>query len=350
MPDNPDMSAFGVKQTIRERDQGVEDLPTLEDVVEEQEQEIAETPVEEPVVDVEQTETGAFIQPDESEPEEEEAEEEEEGDEYDAMVRRAVQRSYDNDSPAEPEADETDVVDYARRLGAIEAEATAKIEAAEAKLRAYEEARATPETEEAPEDEALDLSDPRMVQAFQEAAGDPEKLAKLVGAVVTYEAQRLTKAEVGPLKAQVDNITVTREASQAKAQLGAEVSAGLQAAYQMGGIEAALVKEYAENQDNSLIVQYLNANPDTPKTQQGILSSVMTIARAVQRENDAKPDAQDEKPKPKLVSGNRQTSASQRGTDTIKRQKPKVSDGNDEVRANIRGAKPQSKKLKFMND
>jgi hypothetical protein len=350
MPDNPDMSAFGIKQTIRERDAGAEDLPTLEDVVEEKEQELQQPTVEEPVVEVEESETGAFIQPDDSEPVEEETEEEEEeGDEYDAMVRRAVQRSYENDTPKEPEQ-ETDVVDYARRLGAIEAEATAKIEAAEAKLRAYEEARATPETEEAPEDEALDLSDPRMVQAFQEAAGDPEKLAKLVGAVVTYEAQRLTKAEVGPLKAQVENITATREASQAKAQLGAEVSAGLQAAYQMGGIEAALVKEYAENQDNSLIVQYLNANPDTPKTQQGILSSVMTIARAVQRENDAKPEAQDDKPKPKLVSGNRQTSASQRGTETIKRQKPKVGDGNEAVRAAIKGARPQSKKLKFMND
>ena len=353
MPDSPDMSAFGIQNTIRQRDEGAEELPTLDEVVEENlaAEEGEPAPVQE-TEEPEDTNLGTFIEPPAAAPDEPDTDEGEE-DPYAAMVERARQNAAGLEEPVVEETDDTtDAINYARRLGAIEADATAKIDAANARLQAYEEAKAAPaEPEVAPEDQALDLSDPRMVKAFQEAAGDPEAMAKLVGAVVSHEAKRLTKAEVAPLQTQVDNITATAEVNQGRADLGATVSAGLQAAYSMGGIEAALVKEYADNQDDSMIVAYLRSNPDTPQTQQGILSAVMTIARAVQRENDAAANSPaEDKPTPKLVAGTRVTSASQRGSQTLKKQRSKSSDGDAEVRDNIRGAKPQSKRLKFMNN
>ena len=340
-----DLAALGFKgPTNVERDAGVEDLDPQEsasEILQDQGEEEA------PVVD---STPGAFIADTAAEEEEDALEADEpEGDEYDQLVARAVSNARKTEEVEDTSAPQAEAFNYAAKLGALEATAQAKIDAVDAKLKEYE-SRETVVEDTDPEDAALDLSDPRMIKAFQDASDDPAAMAKLVGAVVAHEAQRLSKEQVGPLQAQVESMVESTKSTTEQQELGAAVSAGLQAAFQMGGIEAAIVREYAENEDSSLLVQYLRANVDTPKTQQGIMSAVMTIARAVQRENDLASDSQDEeKPTPKLVGKRGGTVASQRGTQSLKKHRSKPKDGDEELRQSIINARPQSKKLKFMN-
>ena len=127
----------------------------------------------------------------------------------------------------------------------------------------------------------------------------------------------------------------------------AKLQRGLQAAYQLGGLEAAIVMEAEEKGQGSLLYQYLELNPHLVDDPKGIVTAALAVARAVEKA-DAQLDHQpgDKKKGPAPLSTRRQTTSSKRGRKLTT--PTEEVDPAEQMRNEIVGSVRPSQALEFM--
>jgi hypothetical protein len=228
---------------------------------------------------------------------------------------------------------------YARQSG--------RLEALEEQIRDRQPAPADAEPAVV-EDEGPDYSDPRVQAALAEALSDPERVGPTLQILVQAEAERLVNKQVGPIAEQLGEYKARAEETEKRSEANAQLSAGLSAAYEMGGIEAALVLQAQKHGPDSILVKYLQQNPVLATSADGIVAATMAVARVVQRQegfSDSLPSEAPTTATPSLTSG-RPTTAAGRGQ---KLNKPKEEKSEEEtMRDMIRDSRRQSFKLDFM--
>lgn len=265
--------------------------------------------------------------------------EEEELDEYDAILQRVRRRS------AQPVEEEEEDPHLQARL----AYQQGRLEALEEQIRqrtAERPAEPEPEAKPRPRGSGIDYRDPAIRAALQEAISDPEKLGPTIAILARKEAEALVANEVGEVKENLAKIREQEEQTQQRQQASAGITAGLQAAYSMGGLEAAIVKEAWQNQQDSMLFQYLaNGNANLATTPQGIMTAVLAVARAVERA-DANSASEPGREAPAPVSSKkRSTKASSRGRNL---RQPKKADPEMDEKSRIVGAKTYRSAIPFL--
>jgi len=202
--------------------------------------------------------------------------------------------------------------------------------------------------EEAVEDEGgIDYSDPAVQAALAQGFSDPKTIGTTMKALVTLEAKSLIRKELGGITEQVQNIKAGSDEEAGRQELSAQLATGLQAAYNMGGLEAAIVREANEKREGSMLYQYLEINPELAQSPQGIVTATLAVSRAVQRADEqleaGKPD---EKKGPAPLTTRRQTRATKRGQKLI----TPTAEGTaeDSAKADILGAGRPSQAVEFM--
>lgn len=319
-----DLRAFGLpfEEGIVERDETVEEEGVVveEGVVEEEAAE-REAPTKTPIEPVEEAE-----------------EEEEAGDEFDGMLSR-VRGEYETPPP---DADDENTA-LKQRLAALEGQ-----------LRTYQPQAQPPPvvTPPAPEAEVegsgIDYTDPAVQQAIAQGLSDPKTAGSTLQALVSLEAKSLISKELGTVKEQVQKIQETTTEDSVRSELSAQLATGLQQAYNMGGLEAAVVREAEQKREGSMLYQYLAMYPDLATTPQGIITGVLAVSRAVQRadeELEAKSPTEKKKG-PAPLTARRQTRSTKRGQKLIT---PKAEGTQeDAVKAEILGANRPSQAIEFM--
>lgn len=342
MVDEPkgDISVFGTTQQVHESDSSLDKIEqdqhagTPQDVPDEGDGWGGDTPVEPyqagpPELDISAQE----------EAEADGDDEEVEGDEYDQKLAKF------REPPKEPEDEVTDS-QMAERL----AYQQGKLEALEQQIRDRAATPAVPE-EEAPKPKGagINYQDPAIQAALADAIEDPAKLGPTIAVLARKEAEALIQSEVGEVKENLERAQATEADRQERDKVNAGITAGLQAAYKMGGLEAAIVKEAHELQDDSLLFQYIgNGNQSLATTPQGIMTAVLAVARAVERADAESPgDEQKTDGAPAPVSSKKRSSrASKRGQE-LRKPKQKTTPEEDE-KSRIVGTKPQISNIPFM--
>lgn len=337
MPEEPkgDISIFGAQQQVHESDSSLDAI--------EQEQHGGTAQDEQQWDDPQPYQAGP---PEmdismEDEAEAEDGEDEEEGvDEYAQALRRF--RGGETEPTPDPDDDQ-----IAQRL----AYQQGRLEALEEQIRQRAATPAQPEVEpepQKPKGSGINYSDPAIQAAIAAAVDDPAKLGPTIAVLARKEAEALIQSEVGEVKETLEQIRAREADSQERTKVNAGITAGLQAAYQMGGLEAAIVKEAYELQNDSLLFQYLgNGNQALATTPQGIMTAVLAVARAVERADTEGSEDKPTKEAPAPVSGQkRTTSASKRGR-KLNQPKQKAS-AEEEERSRIVGVKRQSSNIPFM--
>jgi len=340
MPEEPkgDISVFGTDQQVHESDSSLDAIEQEqharlpEDVPDEGDGWGGDTPVYQagpPEMDISVEDSTEADGDDE----------ELEGNEFDQTLARFR---------TEPEQTTEEVSDgqMAERL----AYQQGKLEALEEQIRARAATPAIPE-EEAPKPKGagINYQDPAIQAALAEAIEDPAKLGPTIAVLARKEAEALIESEVGGVKESLKKAQAVETDRQERDKVNAGITAGLQAAYKMGGLEAAIVKEAHELQDNSLLFQYIgNGNQSLATTPQGIMTAVLAVARAVERADAESPgDNTDTESAPAPVSSAKRSSpASKRGRE-LNKPKQKVSPEEEEKRR-IVGTKKQISAIPFM--
>jgi hypothetical protein len=273
--------------------------------------------------------------------EEGEEEPEEDDDEYDAMLHRVVGQ-YDKPEEAEEEDDEKSAL-------------KARLAALESRLVQYNPQQApapapAPEPKKAePEDDGIDYRDPAVQAALAKSLSDPRTVGTTLKTLVQMEAERLIKKQVGPVLEQVQNIQSTAQEERERSELGTQLAAGLQMAYNMGGLEAAIVREANEKRHNSLLFQYLRENPELAQSPKGIVTATLAVSRAVQKADEKLKSKPTEKKGPApLSTKRRQTRATKRGQKLVT--PPQEGTLEDQVKADILGATRPSQSVEFFKD
>jgi len=270
----------------------------------------------------------------------EEATEEEEEDpaEYDEVLSR-VRSEYAEQPAAKPVDSENEALK--QRLAALEGQ-----------LKSYTPqpapvGRPAPEKQVVEEEGGIDYSDPAVQAALAQGFSDPKTIGTTMKALVTLEAKALINKEIGGIKEQVQDIKEGSDEEANRHALSAQLATGLQAAYNMGGLEAAIVREADEKREGSMLYQYLEINPELAKSPQGIVTATLAVSRAVQRADDQLQEGRpDEKKGPAPLTTRRQTRATKRGQKLIT---PKAEGTQeDSVKADILGAGRPSQAIEFM--
>ena len=225
-------------------------------------------------------------------------------DEYSEMLARVRQAS--DDSEEKPETDPVAAGDAAVRE---------RLAHLEGRLRTYDPAPAAPA--EAPpaqqEEEGIDYSDPAVSAALAQALSNPSTAGPTIKTLVQMEAKNLIKKDVGEIKEQVEKVVGTAQQDREFTERKANLQRGLQAAYQLGGLEAAVVMEAEEKGTDSLLYQYLELNPHLSQDPKGIVTATLAVSRAVQKADEKLDQSADQKKAPTPVGTRRQTVASKRG-------------------------------------
>lgn len=333
MPDNPFKEKAEKSGDLREFglpfEEGIVEKDNPDDAVEETEE---APPVEEVGRDAP---TKTPIEPVEEAGEEEE----EEGDEYDSMLNR-VRGQYET-KPEVEEGDETSALK--QRLAAVEG-----------RLRTYEPQAppvapvAEPKPEPKPEAAGIDYADPAVQAAIAQGLSDPRTAGSTIQALVSLEAKNLIGKELGTVREQVQRIEQATTEDSARSELSAQLATGLQQAYNMGGLEAAVVREAEQKREGSMLYQYFAMYPDLATSPQGIVTGVLAVSRAVQRADaELKSKSPTEKRKgPAPLTARRQTRATKRGDKLIKPKEEGTVE--DQVKADILRAGRPSQAIEFM--
>ena len=271
-------------------------------------------------------------------PAQEQEEEEGDEDEYDDMLHRVV-AGY-----SEPEEEEEDDEKSALK---------ARLAALESKLVTYDPqpapAPAPAPRQEEPEETGIDYSNPAVQAALAKSLSDPRTVGTTLQTLVQMEAERLIKKQVGPVLEQVQTIQSTAQEERERSELGAQLATGLQMAYNMGGLEAAIVREANEKRHGSLLFQYLRENPELASTPKGIVTATLAVSRAVQKADEKLKSKPTEKKGPAPLSGKRrQTRSSKRGQKLVT--PPQEGTLEDQVKADIIGATRPSQAVEFFKD
>lgn len=258
--------------------------------------------------------------------------------EYDEILSR-VRDEYAEQPAAKPVDSEKEAMK--QRLAALEGQ-----------LKTYTPqpapvGRPAPEKQVVEEEGGIDYSDPAVQAALAQGFSDPKTIGRTMKALVTLEAKALINKEIGGIKEQVQDIKEGSDEEANRHALSAQLATGLQAAYNMGGLEAAIVREANEKREGSMLYQYLEINPELAKSPQGIVTATLAVSRAVQRADDQLEDAKpSEKKGPAPLTTRRQTRATKRGQKLIT---PKAEGTQeDSVKADILGAGRPSQAIEFM--
>jgi hypothetical protein len=251
-----------------------------------------------------------------------------------------VESEDEEEEPAALSASEQQLREaYAKQAG--------RLEALEERIK--DRPQPVEQEQEEPDDEGPDYSDPRVQAVLAEAFSDPARIGPTMKVLIETEAQRLIKQQMGPMAEQLGTYQARVEDQEKRTEASAKINAGLQHAYQMGGIEAAIVRQAQKHGPDSMLVQYLKKNPALATSSEGIVSAVMTVARAVQLQegqSETLPSEQPSPAAPSLTSGNRPTTSSKRGRKISKPTEKKPVE--QEMRDMIRNSKRQSASLDFM--
>jgi len=264
-----------------------------------------------------------------------------EGDEYDQLLARVRQ------GPADTEEKTVEATDS--QLQARLAYQQGKLEALEDQIKERTDKPVEPDVVEAPKPQGINYEDPALQAALREAVNDPAKLGPTIAVLVKREAEALIKAEVGEVKENLETVQAEREDREKREEAGTRITTGLQAAYNLGGLEAAIVRDAWENQDSSMLFQYLaNGNQSLAMTSQGIVTATLAVARAVERADaDQTSDPVEKTQETPVVSGKqRSTVASKRGRDIRKPKKQTTPE--EDIRSRIVGTKSRVSKIPFM--
>ena len=165
--------------------------------------------------------------------------------------------------------------------------------------------------------------------------------------MVNLEAKNLIGKELGTVREQVQKIEAATTAEGERSELSAQLAVGLQKAYDMGGLEAAVVKEANEKREGSMLYQYLEMYPNLATSPEGIVTGVLAVSRAIQRADDelaAKSPGEKKGPAP--LTTRRQTRASKRGQKLVTPAKEGTQE--DSVKAEIINAGRPSQAVEFM--
>jgi hypothetical protein len=275
--------------------------------------------------------------PIEKEEEAEEEGEEPEGDEYDQLLV-SVRDKYRPDAPAKEDSENAALK---QRLAVLESQ-----------LRTYTPqpapvGRPAPKQEVVEEEEGIDYSDPAVQAALAQGFSDPRTLGSTLKALVTLEAKTLIKKELGSVREQVQNIQDSSKDYTERQELSAQLATGLQVAYNMGGLEAAIVREAEDKREGSMLYQYLAMNPELATTPNGIVTATLAVSRAVQKADEAlEGDRPTVKKGPAPLATRRQTRATKRGQKLITPKEEGTAE--DAAKADILGAKRPSQAVEFM--
>jgi hypothetical protein len=273
----------------------------------------------------------------------EEEAEEAEVDQYEALLNRAAGISAPEATEEQPESRMTTSEmqlreAYARQQG--------RLEALEDRIKDRQQP-VEPAAEE--QDEGPDYSDPRVQALLAEALSDPARVGPTLKVLVETEAERLVNKQVGPLAEQLGKYQAQVEDQTQRSAASTNITAGLRQAYDMGGIEAAVIRQAEQYGPRSMLYRYLQNNPVMATSSEGIVAATMLVARAVQLQEGQQEQLPSEQPAPvapSLTSGKRPTVATNRGQ---KLNKPKEEKSEEEVmRDMIRNSRRQSAKLDFM--
>jgi hypothetical protein len=299
-----------------------------DDVIEPEPQEAPEAEEEEPV-----SQTPA--EPTAAEPVSEE-EEEEDLDEYSAMLARVREASQEKEETPEPDAESPEA-----------AALKARLETLENQLRTYQPTEQAPaQTEPQPEDDGIDYSDPAVQKALAQAFSDPRTLGPTLKTVVEMETQRLLGKQIGPITEQIEKITTSKQEQEQTSERLAKLQRGLQASYQLGGLEAAIVMEAEEKGEGSLLYEYLSLNPHLLEDPRGIVTATLAVARAVEKADASLDQPDDSKKGPVPLNSKRQTRASKRGRNL--NNPPEEKTPADQMVEEITAARGASSALEFM--
>lgn len=238
--------------------------------------------------------------PGQAEPEEEEEYE----DEYAAMLARVRKASEEQETP--PTQDKPQVSPEAVAL-------QARLDAMEERLRTYEPQPKVQPQPEPTERQEVNYNDPAVQKALAQALSDPRTAGPTIRALVELESRGLVESTVGELKEQVQTLQSTKQQEEQTSERLAKLQRGLQASYQLGGLEAAIVMEAEEKGEASLLYQYLELNPHLIEDPKGIVTATLAVARAVEKADAQLDQPADTKKGPAPLSTKRQTRASQRG-------------------------------------
>ena len=347
MVDEPkgSLDIFGTQQQIHESDCSLDKIEhayhneTMEDEggPYDREAEAYERENEEPY------QSGPPVVDDAVEEEAEAYDEEEEGlDEFDLQLRRVRQQ----DPPQEVQQPDP------QQLDARLAYQQGRLEALEAEIqrRAQATVQQVQETQEAPapkrKGSGINYQDPAVQAALREAMEDPAKMGPTIAILARKEAEAILGDEVGEVRQTLAELQRKEQEAHQRQEASAGITAGLQAAYQLGGLEAAIVKEAWNNQENSMLFQYLsNGNQALATTPQGIMTAVLAVARAVEKV-DANNQTEPTRRAPAPVSSKkRSTKASSRGRDM---RKPTKATPEDTEKGRIVGAKTARSAIPFL--
>jgi hypothetical protein len=262
-------------------------------------------------------------------------EEEEYEDEYAAMLARVRKASVEEEEQPKPQASPEAAVLQAR------------LDAMEERLRNYEPpAKQVEQPKPEPKDEGIDYNDPAVQKALAQALADPRTAGPTIRALVELESRGLVESTVGELKEQVQTLTSTKEQEKESSERLAKLQRGLQASYQLGGLEAAIVMEAEERGEGSLLYQYLELNPHLLEDPKGIVTATLAVARAVEKADASLDQPTDTKKGPAPLSGKRQTRASKRGRNLTT--PTEEADPAETMKNEIVGAGRPSDALEFM--
>lgn len=234
-----------------------------------------------------------------------EQEEEEYEDEYASMLARVRKASVEQEE--QPTPDSPQVSPEAAAL-------QARLDAMEERLRTYQPPAKEEQPQPKPEErQQVDYNDPAVQKALAQALSDPRTAGPTIRALVELESRGLVESTVGELKEQVQTLQSTKQQEEQTSERLAKLQRGLQASYQLGGLEAAIVMEAEEKGEASLLYQYLELNPHLIEDPKGIVTATLAVARAVEKADAQLDQPTDTKKGPAPLSTKRQTRASQRG-------------------------------------
>lgn len=273
-------------------------------------------------------------------PDPEQEETQEEDDSYEVLLDKAAglapQETEEEDAPRLTVSEQQLREAYAKQQG--------RMEALEDRIKDRKDPDPIPEVE----DTGPNYEDPRVQAALAEALSDPARVGPTLKVLVETEATRLLEKQVGPLAEQLGEYQAKVEDQTQRSEASAQINTGLRKAFDLGGIEAAVIRQAEKHGPQSLLFQYLKRNPVMATTADGIVSATMLVARAVQlqEESEPLPSKSPTAAAPTLTSGKRPTTSSKRGK---KLTQPKEEKTEEEVmREMIRNSRRQSSKLKFM--
>ena len=220
-----------------------------------------------------------------------------------------------------------------------------RLDAMEERLRTYEPPQKEQPKPE-PKDQQVDYNDPAVQKALAQALSDPRTAGPTIRALVELESRGLVESTVGELKSEVQDLKQSKQQEKDTSERLAKLQRGLQASYQLGGLEAAIVMEAENKGEGSLLYQYLELNPHLLEDPKGIVTATLAVARAVEKADAQLDQPSDTKKGPAPLSSKRQTRASQRGRKLTT--PTEEVDPASQMKSEIVGAGRPSDALEFM--